>query len=218
MRLYWVTTGYEFKGVVIDRMLEFMSTALNSGIHVSYTRTEGSLIPHVREKSLGHDITTLDPTKEIYSHPFKGADYDYILITDSDIVFRYDDFKRLLDADKDVITGIYRMTNLKYCCVPYYTPYDKATFLEFDQLKKLRSENSGPIELWHGGLGFTLIKKGVLESVPLPWFSGSTVTIEEKERFAGEDVYFFQKIRLAGFKIWAHPEVLVGHLKYNLLS
>jgi len=217
MKLYWTTCGYDYRGHVLDKMLIFMSKLLNNGIQVFFQRAEGSFVQHVRERSLGHEITTLDPTKEVYSHPFKGADYDYILLTDSDVLFEYEDFEKLLEADKDCITGIYRMTNGRYCALPYQLPYDSVDWLSKEQVVDLRNRKVGPIEVWHSGLGFTLIKKGVLEKMPLPWFTGSTVILDEKEKYCGEDVYFFNKVRNAGFKVWAHPDVVVGHLKQTII-
>lgn len=61
------------------------------------------------------------------------------------------------------------------------------------------------------GLGLCLIKREVIERIDPPWcrFTG-----QFKGEYVGEDVYFFRKVRAAGFEILVDPSVTCDHHKY----
>ena len=42
---------------------------------------------------------------------FNGIDYDYILWIDDDVIFTPGDFDKLYEEDKDVISGLYLMSD-----------------------------------------------------------------------------------------------------------
>ena len=62
-----------------------------------------SNVYHVRNMCLGGDVT-----KGARQKPFQGnAKYDYLVWIDTDIVFCFNDLKKLLESKYDVTTGIY---------------------------------------------------------------------------------------------------------------
>jgi len=54
------------------------------------------------------------------------------------------------------------------------------------------------------GGAFVLIKREVFEGVEQPWFVRDGLK-------RGEDMFFFEKARHAGFKLWVDRSVIVGH-------
>ena len=69
------------------------------------------------------------------------------------------------------------------------------------------------LEVDYSGLGFLLIKKGVLESLEYPWFKPRFIEIEDKEDFAMEDVSFCLDTKEKGYQIFIDPTIRVGHEK-----
>jgi hypothetical protein len=68
-----------------------------------------------------------------------------------------------------------------------------------------------PFPVAYSGLGFTLIRRGVFERLPYPWF--------EPRRVAGylsytsEDASFCRDCADAGIVVWCDPRVVVTHHK-----
>ncbi|MDP6460053.1 MAG: hypothetical protein QF829_04605, partial [Candidatus Hydrothermarchaeota archaeon] len=72
-----------------------------------------------------------------------------------------------------------------------------------------------PVLRWGGGklfrvdavgMGCCLIKAEVFRSIAQPWF------VYDVKRNRGEDIYFCEKVKEAGYDIWVDPEVLPVHL------
>jgi hypothetical protein len=62
-------------------------------------------------------------------------------------------------------------------------------------------------------------KKG---GIKYPWFDVEETIVSEGnkkyQKTIGEDIYFFNKIKNAGYKIFADPSIKVGHIKTNILK
>ena len=64
-------------------------------------------IYHVRAKCLGASIE-----RGVNQKPFDGkVDYDYLMWIDSDMVFTPEDFFKLIEHDKDIVSGVYKMSD-----------------------------------------------------------------------------------------------------------
>ena len=83
---------------------------------ISYGLSQDYLcnIYHARTKVLGVSIE-----RGVDQKPFDGkVDYDYIMWIDSDMVFKPEDFFKLIDHDKDIVSGMYKMSdNVNYATV-----------------------------------------------------------------------------------------------------
>ena len=162
--------------------------------------------------------------------PFNGElDYTHSMWIDSDQVWRNRHFQMLLDADEDIVCGWYRINGLgdKGMCVGWY---DEKSLIEKGGIplmtdtafKEADRNEKGLIDLgavgnnysfpWVG-LGFTLIKKGVLEKIPYPWFYDDNIRVGDIISNRGDDISFFKKANDCGFKVWLHPDCRVGHEK-----
>jgi hypothetical protein len=130
------------------------------------------------------------------------ATYDKVIWIDSDIAWTPEDFLKLYESEKDIISGVYVSDH----GVLMYTPSDREHLKQTD-----------PIEITHAGFGFIAVKTGVFEAMPRPWFQTrfSKTTIEDKEYLVpfGEDYSWCVTARSCGYKIFLDPTVKVVHHK-----
>ncbi len=161
-----------------------------------------------------------------FQKPFKGMDYDYICWIDSDMVFSWEQLKALIDDDRDVISGIYMMQNqVEFTTVlnwddDYFHRNGKFQFLDMKTVQQLIQ--TMPVQKCsYTGLGFTLMKKGVIERVPYPPFMPRVYEYKtingDMEEFASEDVSLFKKLQDLGIDCYVDLRVRLGHEKNIIL-
>jgi len=133
---------------------------------------------------------------------------DYVFFIDADNCFKANTLIKLVEADKDVIFGVYYQRNKPHFPVMFRNAPDEKGV----QIARFHTEYHGDAieEIDYCGAGCLLVKMEVLEKLEYPYMyiyrnlaSKSTV---------GEDIVFCQKIKNAGFKIYAHTGVDVGHI------
>jgi len=165
----------------------------------------------------------------------------HLMFIDADIKFNSPDIIPMLEADKDIICGIYPKKEI------YWEGVEKAVKagVETDKLKNYTGamvvnlvgyEGSvtvpvdQPVEIWNGGTGFMLIKREVFESLKdhVKSYMNDVrdlnknlghdriyeyfpVFIDEDERLLSEDYAFCRLARDNGIKIHAAPWVELGH-------
>ena len=209
--------GNSFAGLFFDNWIRFTGWCMSNNIELSISRKGGSHVGVVRETCLGTraDQSLGDPTRKPWDG--KHSDYDYMLWVDSDILFTHEHLEKLLSWDLDIVSGVYRLVDRNcYCVMPRHDdwPVEKMKFIDADEANKAEQKL---IEIVQGGFGFTLIKKGVFESIPAPWFIGSEYILNGHKRVCTEDIYFFWKAREHGFRVYADLSCQVGHLKDIIL-
>ena len=148
-----------------------------------------------------------------YQEPWQGKkNYDNIMWIDSDQVFEPNDFFKLLEHDKDIVSGLYlrkpRSDNLNDI------PIEFACFNEDGKKLYTNEVNGELIKVWSNGMGWMLIKKGVFEKIEYPWFG----PIIEGLGFHGEDVSFQLRARDSGFESYVDTSIVVGHEKGVILK
>ena len=76
-----------------------------------------------------------------------------------------------------------------------------------------------PFTCDYTGFGWVLIKKGVFENLPYPWFAPQMQVFEsgEVQDMCGEDVSFCLDAKKEGYEIWCDPRIRVGHEKMRVL-
>ena len=104
--------GKEFSGIFLQSFIKLIYWCWQNGIN-AHVRTEyAPNIYSVRNVLL--ELGRLTPLNEMDT-PFGGnLQYDYTMWIDSDMVFEPEDFKRLLDARKDIVSGLTQITTEAY--------------------------------------------------------------------------------------------------------
>lgn len=151
-------------------------------------------------------------TKEFLSDP----SWTHLFHTESDMVLPDDTIIKLLEVDQPIVSGVYFLRNgngqpclyVKTYCTKD-NPYVHSPVSIFPTDRPFALDPKG-----HGGcpgLGCVLIRREVFEAIPFPWF-------DLKESFYGSDMYFFTKVRDAGFDVWIQPSVHPDQIDYTVVG
>lgn len=152
--------------------------------------------------------------EHIAEESLKGG-CDYLMFIDSDMVFPPEAIGVLLSRDKPVIGADYHYKYPPKMSVTNIDPTKlKAEYMIEDARwpsHKLLNPENKPNELFEVravGTGFMLIKTEVFLKIDKPWF-----WYEKKEgHFLGEDVWFCDKVKKAGFSVWCDPTIKIEHI------
>ena len=148
-----------------------------------------------------------------YQTPWQGKkNYDNIMWIDSDQVFEPNDFFKLLEHDKDIVSGLYLRKPQGDTLNDI--PIEFACFNEDGKMLYTNEVNGELRKVWSNGMGWMLIKKGVFEKIEYPWFG----PIIEGLGFHGEDVSFQLRAKDVGFDSYVDTSIVVGHEKEVVLK
>jgi hypothetical protein len=175
-----------------------------------------SVVHFARAKCLGGDVLKGPDQK-----PFQGqVDYDAMMWVDSDIVFKPEDFFALLESPHDVTAGLYMMEDLQNFAT--VKEWDEDFFSKFGSFKFLKPEDltDSPqyVPVSYTGMGWMLIKSGVIEKLDYPWFKSDTETFLGADGqtivdISSEDVSFCRALDKVGVPVMLDTSIRVGHLK-----
>ena len=143
-------------------------------------------------------------------HPWQGKkEYDYIMWIDSDIVFKPQHFFKLLEHDKDIVSGLYLKKPQTDSMADIPTSF--ACFVDDGYRNLITHEANGElINVRANGMGWMLVKKGVFEKIDYPWFG--------MINHHGEDLSFQLRAKDAGFDSYVDTSIIVGHEKEVVLN
>lgn len=117
---------------------------------------------------------------------------DYLLMIDSDMRFPPHTFTTLLKAEKPIIAcpAIQRKP-------PFKVNYEgmEAPQAKISKVKRI-------------GTGVMLISTQVFKNLEMPWFAQPW---REEKGFLGSDYYFCDKAQEAGYPVYAHNGLKIGH-------
>lgn len=147
-------------------------------------------------------------------HAFLKAEpkLTHIFMTECDMILPHDAILKLLALDQPIVSGVYFLRGGRgQPCLYTKTfitrdnPYVHSPVTVFPLQTPFPLDKNG-----HGGcpgLGCVLFKREVFEAVPYPWF-------DLKEGKYGSDMYFYTKVRDAGFDVWVEPTVRCWQIDY----
>lgn len=147
---------------------------------------------------------------------------DYILFVDNDVILPPNTLVDLLGMQW-------------YFCVGTYPRKEFKTIIDEDQYTTLYNHNERNKEIYCPtfmrlsslppnqltqvdccGLGCALIRKDLFNAIEKPYFffahEGDITKDDMSEYCIGEDMYFCRKVIKNGYQIWAHGNVLCGHI------
>lgn len=134
---------------------------------------------------------------------------DYYLWIDQDNVVPGTLFLDLLKHNRDIVGGLYpRKVKWDWCLKP------TKEFKDWENRRE--SLKDGLIECEYIGFGAVLIKGQVFEKMKGPYYfkqDSRPVKVDGKNRIKeiGEDVYFCEKARELGLKVWCDTNLHIGH-------
>lgn len=128
----------------------------------------------------------------------------HVFFMDDDVVMPKDTIDRLLNHDKDIISGLYLMRSFPH----YPVLFDEAFPDGKCKFMYLTPDKQGVVPVVNCGFGMVLIKIGVFKKMEKPW-----VTLGEIEKDGWcDDVSFFNRARKAGFDIHCDLNTIGGHM------
>ena len=172
---------------------------------------------------------------------FLESNHDYLMFIDADIGFDAEAIAHLLLADKDIACGIYPKKEVNWDSVERaaidevtsgLADYAGAFVLNMVGTGDVHTDETGCIEVRHGGTGFMLIKRGVFEALAphVPTYRTSSfkndkgeyvkpltheffaTSIDDTGALLSEDYHFCELWRKHGGKIHAHPFIKLYHV------
>jgi len=151
-----------------------------------------------------------------------GKEYDKMLWMDSDQVFTVDDVKKIISHDVDVVTGIVPIGMENRTCIGRWsTPEEmekgQVCYYSLSGLQEL-ANGDGLVPIEFSGFGFICMKQGVMERIGYPWFRHTVHKINGIKTLTTEEIGWCVRAKELGIKIYADPEVRVGHEKSMLLT
>jgi len=193
---------------------------VQAGASIQISQDYSSMVNFARCKCLGANV--LRGPDQI---PWNGElKYDYQLWIDSDIVFNSDAFWSIFAMDKDIAAGWYATEDGVTTSVAHWLEEDdfkKNGGVMNHEMVNTISNRKKPFTVDYTGFGWVLIKHGVFEhpQMKYPWFAPQMQVFEsgEVQDMCGEDVSFCLDAIKAGFEIWCHPLVRVGHEKMRII-
>lgn len=181
------------------------------GISYKWLNNYSSLVHHARELvASGTEGLELDPTQTTAGG--KDITYDKIFWIDSDISWTPEQFFKIYDSDKDVISGAYLLADGITTTVHAWGAPGGMPAVDIVKMKDI-------IKVQSLGFGFVAMKSGVFEKIQRPWFNLEYVKVgEDKDGkdiidSVGEDISWCVKAYRAGIDLYFDPTVLVTHMK-----
>lgn len=150
---------------------------------------------------------------------------DWLLWVDSDIVLTIDIYKLLLSvADKvthPIVSGVYFISKDNEGMLSNPMP------VIFDDIDKNTIRHIHPLPINEvikvdcAGMGLVLMHKSVIQKLRSR-FPGESLFAEETDadtdKFIGEDIVFFRKVKKAGIQLYAHTGAIAQHMKRYILD
>jgi GT2 family glycosyltransferase len=191
-----------------DEIISIGMPLLNSMMHMQASFSIVNMI--LTSKDLNIDFlvtnnTQIQTARREIVESAQATHASYLLFVDSDMSFKGDTLKRLLAHKKDVIGVHYNQRGL-----PLMTTVrvkDKNTGLyRVPAVHEMVYDK--PFKCDAVGAGCMLIDMKVFNKIEKPWF----LYVDNEKFPMGEDVWFCQQVKKAGFDVWCDPTIKVEHI------
>ena len=219
MRIVFCMPGREYSREFLLSWSDLLMQATAKGHQCMISQQYSSVVHFARAKCLGGDVLKGPDQK-----PFQGGvEYDAMMWIDSDIVFKPEDFFRILESPHDVTAGLYMMEDLQHLAVvkewneEYFKKNGSFEFMRPDEL------SSAPeyMPVAYAGMGWMLIRKGVVEDLKYPWFRSDINSMFDGDKMlidlCSEDVSFCNALKAAGHPVHVDTQLRVGHQKKMII-
>ncbi len=127
----------------------------------------------------------------------------HILFVDYDVLPRKNTLNKLLEHDKDIISGVY--PTIQNCeiswCLSREEPFVSMPINDLP---------NNPFKAKTICNGMMLVKTEVFDKLKWPYWKNE---FNQGALKTGEDIYFCQKARAAGYDLWVDPHIKCNHFK-----
>ena len=128
----------------------------------------------------------------------------HILFVDYDVLPRTNTLMKLVEHDKDIISGVY--PTIQKCEVGWcLSKEDPFVPMPIEDLP------NNPFKAASISNGMMLVKMEVFDRIKWPYWKSESD--EEGVVTLGADLFFFQKARAAGYDLWVDPKLKCNHFK-----
>jgi len=215
MRIVFCMPGREYSREFLLAWSDLLMQATAKGHQCMISQQYSSVVHFARAKCLGGDVTKGPDQK-----PFQGGvEYDAMMWIDSDIMFKPEDFFKILESPHDVTAGLYMMEDLAHFAA--VKEWNEAAFQKngtFEFMSPDDLAGAPPyVKVAYAGMGWMLIRKGVVEDLKYPWFWSDLQKIGELREMNSEDVGFCRSLEAAGHSVYVDTQLRVGHQKKMII-
>ena len=222
VKVVFCMPGRQYSREFLLAWSDLLMQASSRGHQVMISQQYSSVVHFARAKCMGGDVLKGPDQK-----PFQGSvDYDVMMWIDSDIVFKPDDFFALLESPHDVTAGMYMMEDLQHFATvkewdeDFFAKNGTFKFMKPEDIVRVGEADSPPssyLPVAYTGMGWMMIRKGVVETIKYPWFYSDLQTVGSLVDMNSEDVSFCRALQAAGHTIHVDTKVRVGHQKLMLI-
>ena len=215
MKIVFCMPGRTYSREFLLAWSDLLIQATAKGHQCMISQQYSSVVHFARARCLGGDVL-----KGADQKPFQGqVEYDAMMWIDSDMVFKPEDFFNILESPHDVTAGIYMMEDLQHLAVvkDWDTEYfSKTGTFKFLSPPDLENEPQY-VPVSYAGMGWMLIRKGVLEDLKYPWFWSPLQQVGELVDMSSEDVALCKAMTAAGHQVYIDKTLRVGHQKNMII-
>jgi len=142
--------------------------------------------------------------------------YDYLFSVDSDIVLPNDALAKMIQADKDIISGLYIQRKPGQHTLEVYEPVTTVkrgldtVNIGHKNIDYSKIEGKGIVQISACGMGCCLIKSQVFNTLEYPHFVYKSALSHNDT--VSEDIYFCDQAINAGFTVWADTSIICEHI------
>ena len=214
--------GDTFSGEFLRSWTEVFAFCIMNNIKPILSNTSDSNIFNTRNMALMGN-----PARGINQKPFDGnIEYDYIMWIGSNIIFTVDMFKKLLSHNKQVVSGLCMRSDLKnYDMIRQYDQdylvkngtFEYVSRESVEEYKKECGENVPLMDVQYCGMGFMLVKRGIIETLKYPWFFPTSTTLQDASgnvlyhTYNNDAESFCSVLRQAGVPLYVDTTAMVGY-------
>ena len=142
----------------------------------------------------------------------EASTHDWLLFMDDDVLPPTKGLVKLIEHDKDIVTGLYFAKQPPH--FPQIYKKNKEDDKLYDAIWDYGKEKLFEVDAC--GAGFMLVKRAVFQKIGAPYFK--YVTDDDGKRVTGEDLWFCRRAREEGFRIHCDPTVLCTHVGASFIG
>lgn len=216
MKVVFCLPGKDFSGRFLECWSNLLVYTVRSGIEIYLRRVYSSNVYHGRNLLLCEEkVGNIE--EHMYVKPLQTVGYDFLMWIDSDMIFQPEQFRKLIEYNRPIVAGIARNGPKKQIACGIFREDRAIEFFHEDTINDREKDESGLVKVDWTGFAFLLIKHGVFESMPFPWFRPMVRQVDEHLFFPSEDIGWCILATQYGWDIFVDPNMKIGHEKLVIL-